>query len=480
MAKEKISQELPEERLATLAEDGRRVKLYPADVTGHYRNIRKVFHEVLMLVFLVLPWIKINGYQAVLFDIPNRRFAIFGLTFWAHDAPMLFLVFAAIAIAVALVTAIWGRLWCGWACPETVFTESVYRRIERWVEGAHQKRRKLDQGPWDSNKIWRKSLKWFLFVVVTLVITHSFLAYFVGVDQLAEMIQSSPSKNPTAFSIMLFTSAVLLFAFGWFREQFCVIMCPYGRFQSLLMDEDSLAIVYDEKRGEPRRGEVPEGGVQGDCINCYKCVQACPTGVDIRRGVQMECIACTACIDACDFVMEQTKRPKGLIRYDTAKGLRSEANTHIRLRTVLYSSILILVLSVLGYVLADRPPIDITLLRAKGSPYQQASNDSGEPLVINHFRLAVSNYQFEPAKVYLTIHQEGKDTIKESAEIVMALKEVPVNAGEDKKLDFFVRYPKSVLKNGVAHLNVLIHAQFENREKEYTRVESIEVVGPFK
>lgn len=332
------SRELPEERLATTDEKGKRVYLYPDDIKqGHYRNLRVKLRAFLVIFFLFLPWIKIQGHQAVLLDIPHRRFAILGLTFWAHDAPIFLFVLGILAFGIFLVTALLGRIWCGWACPQTVFIDGVFRRIERWIEGDSVERRKLDDGPWNENKVFKKILKWFLFLLVSLVITHSFLAYFVGTDELLVMIRRPPLENITSFLVMAASTAVILFDFGWFREQFCVIVCPYGRFQSVLMDDDSWAVMYDEKRGEPRRGRVPEGKSEGDCVNCYRCVQVCPTGIDIRRGLQLECIACTACIDACDEVMDRLGKEQGLIRYDTLTQMSGKKVQWLRARTVIYA-----------------------------------------------------------------------------------------------------------------------------------------------
>jgi len=295
--------ELPTHRIATTDEQGSRIYLYLADVSGKFRTWRSRFNIFLIFLFLLLPWMNVNQHQAMLLDIPRRRFAVFGVTFLAHDAPMLLFVFGGAAMMLALITAIWGRVWCGWACPQTVFVDGVFRKIERWLEGDAVARRKLDQSPMSLDKLIKKASKWFCFTILALLISHSFLAYFVGTEKLALMIRSSPTDNPINFILMVGVTAIILFDFGWFREQFCTIVCPYGRFQSVLMDEDSQVVAYDLKRGEPRKGTNLPQDKAGDCVNCYRCVQVCPTGIDIRRGVQLECIACTACMDACDEVI---------------------------------------------------------------------------------------------------------------------------------------------------------------------------------
>ncbi|MGZ3696759.1 MAG: 4Fe-4S dicluster domain-containing protein, partial [Bdellovibrionota bacterium] len=248
------SRELPSDRLATSDAEGNRIYLYPADVRGRYRTLRSAVSAVLLVIFLTLPWLRISGEQALLLDIPGRKFAILGLTFWAHDAPILVFVFGGTAILLAAVTAIWGRVWCGWACPQTVFVDAVFRRIERAIEGDSVKRRMLASAPLGWGKFAKRFAKWTLFAVCSLVISHSFLAYFVGTRKLAEMIARPPFENIPSFLFMLGTTLLVLFDFGWFREQFCTLVCPYGRFQSVLMDDRSKAVAYDAKRGEPRRG----------------------------------------------------------------------------------------------------------------------------------------------------------------------------------------------------------------------------------
>ncbi len=318
-----MRKELPKERLATTDETGKRVFLYPARVQGIWNQRRKIFQIFLLGLFLTLPWIRFNGLPLLLLDVVHRRFTIFGTTFRAHEAPMVVLVFLTFVLTIGIITSIIGRVWCGWACPQTVFTENVYRWIERWIEGDHVARKQLDDGPWNEKKFFKKTLKWIVFILLSMVIGHSFLAYFVGTEALAHMVRHSPYENPGSFGVMAFVTALVAFDFGWFREQFCIVACPYGRFQSVFMDDHSLAVLYDAKRGEVRKGyplETPDQK-QGDCIDCRRCVQVCPTGVDIRRGVQLECVACTACIDACDEVMEKVGKPKGLIRYDSLRGL---------------------------------------------------------------------------------------------------------------------------------------------------------------
>jgi cytochrome c oxidase accessory protein FixG len=467
--------ELPQTRLASTDEKGRRVLLYPADVYGKLRSRKDWFQFFLMLIFLSLPWIKISGAPAILLDIPHRRFSILGVPFWAHDGPMLFFVFGGAAISLALLTALWGRIWCGWACPETVFIESLYRRVERWIEGDAFVRRRRDQENANGTVTWewvlKRSAKWIAFFLISAIISHSLLAYFVGAESLARMTSKSPKENMTVFAWMSAITFILTFAFGWFREQFCIIMCPYGRFQSVFMDQKSMMVAYDSKRGEPRRGT---GLPQGDCVNCYRCVQVCPTGVDIRRGPQqLECVACTSCIDACNEVMTRIKKPLGLIRYESEEGLVSKASSGFRKSSILRPRILILgtiwILFVTGFALtlSYRKPVTFILLRAKDSPYQTITDEkTGTPQVINHFNVDMGNVSFNDTSVL--VKSENPDI-----QILTAANPVLLPSGQHRKLDFFIRFPKSMLTLGKQKVAV----QFVT--DSFIHQEEIPLVGPY-
>lgn len=476
---------LPEERLATLDESGKRVYIFPAQVKGLYRRWRTIVQVILVLLFLFLPWVKIGGHQAVLLDISQRRFAIFGLTFWAHDGPLIFFILAALAIGLAFVTAIWGRIWCGWACPQTVFIDGIFRRIEYWVIGSHIKQINLARSLWNGEKIVKYSIVWFLFTVVSLVIAHSFLAYFVEVERLVEMTQHSPYENWTVFLIMAFITAVLLFDFGWFREQFCIIMCPYGRFQSVLMDDDSLTVSYDPRRGEPRRGTAKPGEAEGDCIDCYRCVMVCPTGIDIRRGLQMECIGCTACIDACDEVMEKIGKPKGLIRYATGNSLKGIRSRVLRPRVVIYSVILVIVLSLLAINVSRREDIVVTILRAQDTPYQiirdeEEEADEGDEdekngglEVINHFKVHLKNQTFDDADLEIVVPEVWRE---KHVEVISQTDSIDLEAGRDLTVHFFIKFPSGITsKTGKQPIKLIF---MDSKRNQIKSVKEINLVGP--
>ncbi|MDR3608592.1 MAG: cytochrome c oxidase accessory protein CcoG [Oligoflexia bacterium] len=469
--------ELPIARLATTDDDGHRIWLYPADVKGFFRRRRTALQAILILVFLALPWLRIGGHQALLLDVPNRRFAIFGITFWAHDAPMLIFVAGGAAMTLAFVTAIWGRAWCGWACPQTVFIDSVFRRIENWIEGDAVTRRRLDEAPWSLPKFARKALKWSLFGSISLVLSHSFLAYFVGTAALEKMVASAPSDNPGSFLFMaLFTGAVL-FDFGWFREQFCTIVCPYGRFQSVLMDDQSVAVVYDARRGEPRRG-TSAGGPQGDCVNCYRCVQVCPTGIDIRRGVQLECIACTACIDACDEVMRRLKKPEGLIRYGTAAALANPGSEKPKsLRRWIYLALLSACLGGLALTVHGRTTLALQLIRAPEAPYQELPGDTHE--ILNHYKMELRNQSFDSQTVEIRVPpaEAGRGVT-----IVVSNLAPSLGGGESERADLFIRVPRKLLTQGKGSIHLEFVARDEqshSQAAESVTVKEVRLVGPY-
>ena len=453
-------------------EQGRRVFIFPASVSGFWRRYRTIVEIFLIIFFLVLPWIKIGGHQGLLLNIGDRQFSIFGLTFWAHDAPLIFFILAFLTIGLAFVTAVWGRIWCGWGCPQTVFIDGVFRRFEYWIIGSHIQQRNLAKAPWSIKKFFKLSVLWTLFLIASLIIAHSFLAYFVGADRLVEMTQHNPTENWTIFIVMGFITAVILFDFGWFREQFCIIVCPYGRFQSVLLDDDSLTVSYDPVRGEPRRGIVPEGQKEADCIDCYKCVAVCPTGIDIREGLQLECIGCTACIDACDEVMEKVEKPKGLIRYATGNSLKGIKSKFLTPRVGIYSVLLIAVISALIFFVSQRQDIVVTVLRGKDSPYQVVQ-DNGQEQVINHFKLQIKNQTFDALSLQMTLPAIWKD---KKVELVSQTETIALEGGMNSTVHIFIKFPRSVTGTKGSENIQLDFVDTNNIQIRYE--ENVKLVGP--
>lgn len=443
--------------------------IYSNAARGRFRSRKNVTNAILLIFFLILPWVRIRSHPALLLDFGSGKFSVFGLNFWSHDAPKLFFVLAGAAVSLAFVTSVWGRAWCGWACPQTVFVDGVFRRIERFIEGDAIRRRQLDHSRWTEDKIFKKTLKWLVFGLVSLVLSHSFLAYFIGTDALSAMIRQSPFENPRSFSAMAVISAAVLFDFGWFREQFCIALCPYGRFQSVLMDEKSRAVFYDAKRGEPRRSFLNNSRQTrentGDCIDCSKCVNVCPTGIDIRDGLQLECIACAACIDACDSVMTKLGKTKGLIRYSESRNFKEL----LFARPGGYLAALALLVGFFVFVIARRELVEIALVRGTGEPYQTLDAE-----VINHFRLDLQNQKFETVQV--AIQPDSPSEVS----LVSATQAIEVPAGKSRRIDFFVRFQLSKLKFG--HASATILAFQSTAEKKQTLTSRIEVplVGPIR
>ncbi|MEM7007643.1 MAG: cytochrome c oxidase accessory protein CcoG [Thermodesulfobacteriota bacterium] len=463
---------LPDDRPASMDESGRRVFIFPASVSGFWRRIRTIVQILLIIFFLVLPWIKIGGHQAILLNIGDRQFSIFGLTFWAHDAPLIFFILAFLTIGLAFITTVWGRIWCGWGCPQTVFIDGVFRRLEYWIIGSHIHQRNLAKAPWDIKKFFKLSLLWSLFLIVSLIIAHSFLAYFVGADRLVEMTQHYPRENWTIFLVMGFFTALIIFDFGWFREQFCIIMCPYGRFQSVLMDDDSLTVSYDPVRGEPRRGTV-EKDKEGDCINCYKCVDVCPTGIDIREGLQLECIGCTACIDACDEVMEKIDKPKGLIRYATGNSIKGIKSKFLKPRVAIYSVLIVLVISALIFSISNREDILVTVLRGKDSPFQVVqTKDNGEE-IINHFKVHLKNQTFDVLNLKMQLPKLWKE---QNVQLVSQTDMVNLEGGMDSTMHIFIKFPRSTMEDKGSRNIELEFIDINNNE--LILKENVKLVGP--
>jgi cytochrome c oxidase accessory protein FixG len=382
--------------VTTIRDDGSRAFLYPADTHGRFTKARRWSAVGLIVFYLSLPWIKINGYPAVFLDVVERHFHLFGLTFAAQDLWLIFFLITGLGFSLFFVTAMLGRIWCGWACPHTVFLDHVYRRIERWIEGDAVKRRALAAAPMSAGKFFKLFLKHTLYVLVSAVITHLFLAYFASLPAVWAMMRAAPAEHGSTFAFVAVCTAALYFNFAWFREQLCIVICPYGRIQSALIDDHSLVIGYDVKRGEPRgKLSTPDAG---DCVACNRCVQVCPTGIDIRQGLQMECVGCTACIDACDDVMTRLRRPTGLIRYDSQTAFAGKRTRWLRPRTALYGALLLAGASVALWAVSTIHPANLGVTRITGAPYIVS-----EDFVRNQFLVRVVNKRNEPARFLVSV-----------------------------------------------------------------------------
>jgi len=423
--------------LPTLNEDGTRRRIRPRTFTGRFWRVRRGVALGLMLLFAALPLVRVAGKPAVMLDVAAREFTFFGATFRATDGVLLMLAMLAVFVTIFLVTAWLGRAWCGWACPQTVYLEFLFRPLERWIEGGLSGQKQLDR----SGGGWRRTLKHGVFVLLSLVLANVFLAYFVGVDRLVHWMTRSPLEHPTGF-LVVGTTALLVFAdFGYFREQMCTIACPYARLQAALLDPGSLIIGYDRGRGEPR-GRGPEAG---DCVDCRACVVACPTGIDIREGLQLECIACAQCVDACDSVMAKFQRPLGLIRYAAARSF-SEAKQSLparRSRVAVYGLLLVGSLVALGAYGRRAQRAEITLLRGIGAPFQVAGDQ-----VRNQIRIKIENPEREPVCFTLSLERAP------GAQLVAAENPLCVPAGGRATSSVFVTLPRAAFHSD--SLNVLL------------------------
>ena len=385
--------------LTTLRDDGSRIWMRPKLSPGRFLNRRRVIGYALIVLFLLLPFVYVGGHPAILLDVSTRRFHLFGLTFHPTDSVLLMLLMLSIFLGIFWITALFGRVWCGWGCPQTVYMELLFRPIERLIEGGAGRQRQLDkQGLWSG----RRWLKYAVFMVIAFVLGNQFLAYFVGWERLAIWMTEPPWRHVGGFGVMAVTTGLVFFDFAYFREQMCTVICPYARLQSALLDRQSLIVGYDKLRGEARRRvkDRTDNDGSGDCIDCRACVITCPTGIDIREGLQLECISCTQCIDACDNIMDKLNKPRGLIRLSSQHNLETAKRTRIlRPRVVIYPLIITVFLGLLVYAVTSKASADITVLRQLNAPYV-VLDDGG---VRNQLRIKVVNRAEVPRTFRLAI-----------------------------------------------------------------------------
>lgn len=429
---------------------GHRLFIIPAEVKGKWKTYKSYVHSSLLIIFLILPWISANGEQILLLDIQNRKFNFFGVHLLSHDAPLLFFIVFGLSILLAIMTALWGRVWCGWACPQTVFIEKIFRQIEIWVEGTYIERRKLHAQDMNFKKFKKVSLKWTLYFLVSSIMAHSFLSYFVGSEKLMSMVMYSPKTNWTYFLLVSSCTALLLFNFGWFREQFCLIVCPYGKIQSLLMDQQSVAVMYDDSRKK-------------DCVQCRRCVQVCPTGIDIRKGLQMECINCTACIDACDEIMTKVNRPKGLIRY---KAMSLDKINWFRPRVLIYCALFLISVSGLFWGLGAHSDISVLVMRSKGIPFEVLQIEN-QRVLQNQFFIRVQNNSNSTQSLHITAPPK----------FVLKLPQNPIQIpkGVQLSLPFFIHYAADDFSS-TGLMDVEIEMQMQDKKIQ----QKVQMIGPVK
>jgi cytochrome c oxidase accessory protein FixG len=431
--------------LPTLNEDGSRRWIRPKLSRGPWWKRRLLVGWSLIVVFTLIPYLKMRGKPLILLDVPHRQFTLFGTTFLPTDSMFLMLLLVGLFVGIFLVTAILGRVWCGWACPQTVYMEFVYRPLERLIEGNRGRQMKLDREGPDGRRV----VKNVVFGFVSILLAHTFLAYFVGVSALFGWMTGPPSQHWGAFLVAAGVAALMFLDFGVLREQVCLVACPYGRFQSVLLDRRSLIVGYDARRGEPRgpmRDRKDATPSHGDCIDCAACVITCPTGIDIRDGLQMECIHCTQCIDACDVVMEKTGRPRGLIRYGARDELEGKPRRILRPRIVIYPLIMVLVWGGLVYALAHRGSADVTVLRGIGAPYGVLPDGR----ISNQLRVKIVNRSQETRRYAISI--------KDAPDLALASPDNPleVGPGASATASVFVMAESRSFPRGLREIDVLV------------------------
>lgn len=378
----KLPDEAFRDTIGTIDDEGNRKFIFPKRPSGKFWEYRKWVSYFLLTVLIVNPFIKVNGNQFMMFNILERRFNIFGFPFWPQDI-YLFVVFMIVGVVfVILFTVIFGRIFCGWICPQTIFLEMVFRRIEYWIEGDRGAQIRLSKQAWNREKIRKKGVKWTIFLIISFLIANVFLAYIISSDELFRMIEEGPSRHLSTLIALFIFTGVFYFIFVWFREQVCIIACPYGRLQGVLLDNKSINVAYDFVRGEKETGrakykknEDREATGKGDCIDCKQCVNVCPTGIDIRNGTQLECVNCTACIDECDVIMDSVGLPKGLIRYASEDEIEKKAPFKFTARMKGYTAILVILIGILTGLLFLRNSVEASILRLPGQLFEHKGDN---------------------------------------------------------------------------------------------------------
>lgn len=423
---EKEEHERFRDSIGTVTSEGKRSWVYPKKPDGRLYKYRKWVSYFLLAILIAAPFIKVNGNQFLMFNVLERRFNIFGEIFWPQDFYLFVLMMLIGVVFVVLFTVAFGRIFCGWICPQTIFMEMVFRRIEYWIEGDRGKQIRLDKQEWNAEKIRKKGAKWIIFFVISFLIANVFLAYLIGSDRLLLYMKEGPQAHfSTLISLLIFTG-VFYFVFAWFREQVCIIACPYGRLQGVLLDNKSIVVAYDHKRGEKEKGrakfkknEDREASGKGDCIDCFQCVQVCPTGIDIRNGTQLECVNCTACIDACNQMMEAVDLPQGLIRYASEENIEKKKKFKFTPRIKGYAAVLFILISVLTGMLFLRSDVEANILRLPGQLYEHKEDNIISNVytykLINKTSLDYENVRFELQSHSGTIH-----TVKGSSILIPA------------------------------------------------------------
>ncbi|MDX2190908.1 MAG: cytochrome c oxidase accessory protein CcoG [Bacteroidota bacterium] len=377
---------------------GGRIRIFPKQIIGPLYKWRMFVAYVLIGMLFIGPFLEFDGHPLFLFNVLERKFILFGVPFWPQDLHLFALGLLTFMVFIVLFTVVFGRIWCGWACPQTIFLEMIFRKIENWIEGDFRKQQKFEQQPWNANKILRKGLKHLIFITISFAVANTFLAYIIGKNELFKIITDNPVDHLAGlFAIGVFTLA-FYFVFAKFRELVCIIVCPYGRLQGVFLDKKTVVVAYDYKRGEPR-GHIKKDEIRtsGDCVDCHLCVDVCPTGIDIRNGTQLECVNCTACMDACDDVMHKVNKPLNLIRYDSIDGIEKGTRKIVNTRTIAYSVVLLILIAIEITLLSTRNNVETTVLRTPGMMFQKTAGQK----ITNLYNYEIVNKTFKsfPAQI---------------------------------------------------------------------------------
>ena len=455
-------QESFRDRIATVDASGKRKWIFAQKPKGKYYNIRTYVSFFFFLIFVTLPFIHVNGRPLFMFNIPQAKFILFGKVFWPQDFFIFGIIMITFIVFIVLFTAAFGRLFCGWVCPQTIFMEMLFRKLEYAIEGDAAKQKILAAGPWTSEKIARKATKHIVFYLLAFIIANFFLAYIIGVKELWAMMHH-PADNVGNIATLMVFSAVFYAVYAFFREQACTVVCPYGRLQGVLLDKNSMIVAYDYKRGEERKKfNKKEERTAGDCIDCHQCVKVCPTGIDIRNGTQMECVGCTACIDACDHMMESVGFKKGLIRYASENGIANHEKLHYTRRMKMYTGLLIVLVGLLTTLLLSQKDVKATVMRTPGLLFQEKGTDS----ISNLYNIKVVNKTMND--IPLTVKLENENGTVQLIGNTIHVKKEGQGAGS-----FFIILPKQTIKQR----RTVLHVGLYEGDKKITVVKT-NFLGP--
>jgi len=456
--------------VATIAKDGKRIWVFPRKPKGKFTNYRNYTSYLLLAIFFLVPFIRIDGNPLLLFNIIDREFFIFGQPFYLQDFFILGLGAVTSVIFVMVFTIVYGRIFCGWLCPQTLFMEMIFRKIEYWIEGDRNKQIKLDKQEWDSEKITKRVSKWLVFLVISQVISTFMFIYIVGYEKVWDIMIAGPAKYPANFVVMIFFTGIFYFVFAWLREQVCTLICPYGRLQGVLIDKQTINVHYDLKRGENRskwrNGEDRKAAGKGDCIDCNQCVVVCPTGIDIRNGQQLECINCTACIDACDEVMLKVGLPKGLIRYASEHEIETQSKFKFTVRMKATAAALIVLIGSMSYLLNDRGLMEAKFLKYPGSTFVIKNK-----IISNTYTYTIINKSNEDLKLEFRVLNSKTAKLENYENLPIKLKRNTI-----KKGDLKVNFPESEIKLSKQNIEIGV---FDTSGKMIASYETI-FEGPFK